>query len=154
MAQRAEHQIQMNEVLGSMLIWVFNVRPFRRISVRLSDRSKVTQHICQKLSPVGFELTTSRSLVPCSDNWAREESVGDVWSELSFVSCTTSQVGLRLFLESIEHDFIKALMIPILNKTHWGQFLMKFILFCVTLELSDYLTEMRLKGLSWKTQLG
>ena len=29
-----------------------------------------------------------------------------------------------------------------------GQFLMKFILCCVTLELSDNLTEMRLKGLS------
>ena len=51
------------------------------------------------------------SSVPCSANWAREESVGDAWSELSFVSCTTSHVGLCLFLESIEHDFIKALMI-------------------------------------------
>ena len=39
-------------------------------------------------------------------------------------------------------------------KPHWGQFLTKFILFCVTLELSDNLTEMRLKGLTWKTQLG
>ena len=38
-------------------------------------------------------------------------------------------------------------------KSHWEQFLMKFILFCVTLYLSDNLTEMRLKGLSWKTQL-
>ena len=38
-------------------------------------------------------------------------------------------------------------------KPHWGQFLMKFVLFCVTLDLSDNLTEMRLKGLSWKTQL-
>ena len=28
------------------------------------------------------------------------------------------------------------------SKPHWGQFLMKFILFCVTLDLSDNLTEM------------
>ena len=34
-----------------------------------------------------------------------------------------------------------------------GQFLTKFILCCVTLNLSDNLTEMRLKGLTWKTQL-
>ena len=39
-------------------------------------------------------------------NWASKEPVGDVWSELSFFSCTTSRV-----LESIEHDFIKAIMI-------------------------------------------
>ena len=35
----------------------------------------------------------------------------DYLTELSFVSDTTSHVGLCLFLESIEHDFIKALMI-------------------------------------------
>ena len=34
-----------------------------------------------------------------------------------------------------------------------GNFLTKFILCCVTLDLSDNLTEMRLTGLSWKTQL-
>ena len=31
---------------------------------------------------------------------------------------------------------------------------MKFILLCVTLDLSDNMTEMRQIGLSWKTQLG
>ena len=31
---------------------------------------------------------------------------------------------------------------------------MKFILFYVTLDLSDNLTEMRQSGLSWKTQMG
>ena len=30
---------------------------------------------------------------------------------MSFVSCTTSDVGLCSFLESIEHDFIKAIMV-------------------------------------------
>ena len=92
---------------------VFHDKEIWCISVRLSDRSEVTQHkinVVKKVSPVGFELTTSGSSVWCSDNLASQESVGDVWSELSFISCTTSQVGLCLFLESIEHDFIKALM--------------------------------------------
>ena len=37
---------------------------------------------------------TSWSSVSCSANSAKEESVGDFWSELSFVLCTTSHVGL------------------------------------------------------------
>ena len=40
-----------------------------------------------------------------------QESVGQEISEVSFVSCTTSHVRLCSFLESIEYDFIKALMI-------------------------------------------
>ena len=68
------------------------------------------------MPPLGFKLTTSRSSVQCSAHWAREESVGDFWIELSFVSCTTSHVVLCWFLESIEHDFIKALMIHIYNQ--------------------------------------
>ena len=39
------------------------------VSVRLSDRSAVTQHkinFVKKMLPVGFELTTSRSPVSCS----------------------------------------------------------------------------------------
>ena len=35
-------------------------------------------------------------------------------------------------------------------KPHYGQFLVKFILCCVTSDLSDNLTEMRQNGLSWK----
>ena len=38
-------------------------------------------------------------------------------------------------------------------KSHWGQFLTKFILFCVTFDLSNNLTEMRQIGLSSKIQL-
>ena len=70
----------------------------------------------QKLPPVGFELTASRSSVWCSANCASQESVEDFWSELSFVSCTTSHVWLCLFLESIEHDFIKGFMIHTNNQ--------------------------------------
>ena len=35
---------------------------------------------------------------------------------MSFDSCTTSHVGLCSFLEPIEHDFMKALMIDKDNK--------------------------------------
>ena len=38
-------------------------------------------------------------------------------------------------------------------KPHWVQFLTKFILFCVTSDLSDNLTEMRQTGLSWKIRI-
>ena len=100
-------------------IRVFHDRPVWCISVRLSDSSEVTQHKinfvknCPQwgLNSQPLELQSNALLtVP------REESVGDFWSEPSFVSCTTSHVGLCLFLESIEHDFIKALMIHIHNQ--------------------------------------
>ena len=38
-------------------------------------------------------------------------------------------------------------------KPPWGQFLTKFILCCVTSDLSDNLTEMRQISLSWKTRI-
>ena len=38
-------------------------------------------------------------------------------------------------------------------KPYWGQFLTKFILCCVTSDLSDNLTEMRQTGLLWKTRM-
>ena len=63
-----------------------------------------------------IEPTTSRSLVSRSANCTSKESVGKEISEVSFVSCTTSHVGLCLFLESTEHDFIKALMIDTGNQ--------------------------------------
>ena len=79
-------------------------------------RKKLVSSMCPEIAPVDFELTTSRSSVPSSANCTREESVGDVWNEVSFVSCTTSHVGLCLFLDSIEHEFIKALMIHTHNQ--------------------------------------
>ena len=39
----------------------------------------------------------SWSSVSCSANWAREESVGDSWSELSFVLCTIHMLGFIYF---------------------------------------------------------
>ena len=86
------------------------------LSDYLTDLKLHNTNFIKKLPLVGCELTTSRSSVWCSDNWASQESVGDFWSELSFVSCTTSHVGLCLFLEPIEHDFIKALMIHTHNQ--------------------------------------
>ena len=100
-------------------IRVFHDKEIWRISVRLSDRSEVTQHkitFVKNFPPLRFEPMTSWSSVSCSSNWARKEYVGDFWCESSFVSCTTSHVGLCLFLESIEHDFIKAQMIDTDNR--------------------------------------
>ena len=118
-----------------------------------------------------FELTTSRSSVSCSASWAREESVGDFLSELSFVSCTTSHVGFsrinrawfykghvdshpqpsRDLAQLAEHGTDDLEVVS--SNPIGGNFLTKFVLFCVTLDLSDNLTEMHQIGLSWKTQM-
>ena len=58
------------------------------VSVRLSDRSlhgEEQKKIRQKLPPVGIETRTSRSSGQCLTNWARQESVGQEISEVSFV---------------------------------------------------------------------
>ena len=90
-----------------LLKWVFHDTHFCQIIWQIWSYTEQNK-FRQKLPSVGFELTTSRSSVPCFANCAREESVGNLWSELSFLSCITSSV---VFLESIERDFIKALMI-------------------------------------------
>ena len=57
------------------------------VSVRLSDRSPCREEqkkFHQKFSPVGLEPKTW-SLLQCSTNWARQESVGQEISEVSFV---------------------------------------------------------------------
>ena len=104
-----------NESLRNNHVRTVNIRVFHdkeiwRISVRISDRSKVTQNkikFHQKLPPVGFELTTSRSSVSCSANCASKESVGDLWIELSFVSCITSHVGCwTLFFSGINRAWL------------------------------------------------
>ena len=58
------------------------------VSVRLSDRSlhrKEQKKIRQNLPPVGIETMTSGSSGQCLTNWARQESVGQDISEVSFV---------------------------------------------------------------------
>ena len=55
----------------------------------------------------------------------------------------SSSVGRALEWWSAAHGF----------KPHWRKFLMKFILFCVTLDLSDNLTEIRQISLLGKTQM-
>ena len=82
-----------------------------RILPALKKKSKI-----KKLSLPRIEPTTSRSSVPYSANCASKESVGKEISEVTFVSYTSLHVGLCSFLESIEHDFMKALMIDTDNK--------------------------------------
>ena len=72
----------------------------------LTEKSKI-----KKMPLLGIEPATSRSSVSRSANCASKESGRKEISEVSFVSCPTSHVGFCSFLESIEHDFIKALMI-------------------------------------------
>ena len=99
------------------------------VSVRLSDRSlhrEEQKKFRQKLSPVGIETRTSGSSGQCLTNWARQESVGQEISEVSFVCFMHHFTCWTLFISrawSIEHDFIKAMKIPagnwMLTKLSW-----------------------------------
>ena len=60
-----------------------------RILPALKKKSKI-----KKLSLPGIEPTTSGSSVPRSAKCASKESVGKEISGVSYVSCTTSHVGL------------------------------------------------------------
>ena len=92
-------------------IWVFPNKEIWRISVRLSDRSKVTQN----------KINFVKNFLQWGLNpWTADHHSNALPTELDrnllgrcalYVLCTTSHVGLCSFLESIENDFIKALMI-------------------------------------------
>ena len=126
---------------------VFHDNEIWRISVRLSDRSEVTQHKINfvknfpqwGLNPQPPDHQSNALLTVLGRNLLKI-------SEVSFLlfHAPLHLLGLCLFLESIEHDFIRAPR---------GLFLTKFILFCVTLDLSDYLTETRIvKNSTWVRQ--
>ena len=133
---------------------VFHDMQIWGISVRLSDRFKVTLNKinfvknCPQwgLNPQTLDHHSNALPTELGRNLLARRFLK--WA--LFVSCTTSHVGLCSFLESIEHDFIKALMIHTDNqivaylsgalewwsggcgfKPHWGQFLTKFILLSV-----------------------
>ena len=53
----------------------------------------------------------------------------------------------------IAEPFLRVMIRRSWVQTYWGQFLTKFILFCVTLDLSDNLTEMHQIFLSLKTRV-
>ena len=77
-------------ILSKALDLIFVFFTIGRFDAFLSDyltdlKLHSTNKFCQKLYPVGFEPPTSWSSVFCSPNWASKESVGDFWSELSFV---------------------------------------------------------------------
>ena len=76
-------RIYMNNIQGWIYgfrgdIWVFHVRPICQIIWQILSYTAQNK-FRQKLSPVGFELTTSRSWVPRSTNWASE---GICWRSL------------------------------------------------------------------------
>ena len=127
------------------------------------------------MSPVGFELITSRSSVPCSADCAKSLfGCGCEPSKAFIKSCSIDSRNKQSPICEMVHETKESslqtsptdsslaqwgehgtedLEVVSSIKPLWGRFLMKYILYCVTLDLSDNLTEMRLKGLTWKTQL-
>ena len=110
------------------------------ISVRLSDRSEVTQN---KLSFVkNCPRWGLNPQPPGHQSHALPTELGRNLLGISEVSFSDSHPQACGWWSG-GCEF----------KPHWGQFLTKFILCCVTLDLSDNLTEMRQTGPSWKTQM-
>ena len=184
--ERAEKSISLGIPLGIhlMVAWPYLIKLYKQtdrrwiglsphsfefftisISVRLSDRSKVTQYKINFVNNCPQWGSNPQSLDNHSNSLPTmlgKNLLGRRFLKWAlFVSCTTSHVGLCSFLESIEHE--RPLRFRLATecwlssvgraleswsgvcefKLHWGQFLKKFILFCVTLDLSDNLTETR-----------
>ena len=122
------------------------------ISIRLSDTEQ--NKCCQKLPPVGCWTHNLWiiTLMLCQLSWAGSCWTGDFWSKLCFMHHFTCWTLL------ISRNNTTCLYKG-LNDSHrqpnsdLAQSLMKFILFCVTLDVSDNLRETRQISLSWKTQL-
>ena len=79
------------------------------VSVRLSDRylhRGEQKKFHQKLPPVGIETRTSRSSDQCLTNWARQESVGQEISEVSFVCFMHHFTCWTLFISRIKRAWL------------------------------------------------
>ena len=77
--------------------------------VRLSDRSlhrEEQKKFLQKLPPVEIETRTSRSSGQCLTNWARQESVGQEISEVSFVCFMHHFTCWTLFISRMNRAWI------------------------------------------------
>ena len=93
--------------------WVFHDRRFCQIIWQIYTQGRAKKYR-QKLPSVGIETRTSGSSGQCLTNWARQESVGQEISEVSFVCLMHHFTCWTLFISrawSIEHDFIKAMKI-------------------------------------------
>ena len=96
------------------VIGFFTIGLSDAFSVRLSDRSEVTQHKINfiKNCPQWGLNSQPPDHQSCALPTVLARNLLEICEvSFSFVSCTTSHVELCLFLESIEHDFIKALVI-------------------------------------------
>ena len=137
------------------------------VSVRLSDRflyKEEQKKNRQKLPTVGFETRTSGSSGQCLTNWARQESVGQEISEVSFVcfmhhfTCWTLFISRinRAWLYKGDEDSRWQLNVDLAQLVrHWpedpevlvsnptgGNFWRIFFCFSLCKDLSDNLTEM------------
>ena len=94
-----------------LLLWIryqLSLGPFEfftiAVSVRLSDRSlhrEEQKKIRQKLPPVGIETRTSWSSGQYLTNWARQDSVGQEVSQVSFVCFMHHFTCWTLFISRI-----------------------------------------------------
>ena len=155
----------MKSVCGAS-IWVFHDRRFCQIIWQIFTQGRANR-IRQKLPPVGIETRTSGSSGQCLTNWARQESVGQEISEVSFVhfTCWTLFISRinRAWLYKGHEDSGWQLNVDLAQMVgHWphdpevlvsnstgGQFLtIFFALPC--LKICQIIWQ---KCLSWKTQL-
>ena len=137
-------------IVSNSNILVFHNRPFWCISVRLSDRSTQNKiNFVQNCPKSGLNPQPPDHHSNALPTELGRNLLGIRFLKWAlFVSCTTSHVGLCSFLESVGRT-LERQSGGCGFKPHWGQFLMKFILFCVTLDLSDFIIWQ--KYVSWKT---
>ena len=101
-------------------IRVFHDKEISHISVGSSDRSAVTQHKINSVKNCpqwGLNPKPPDQQSHALPTELGRNLLGKRFLKLAlFLSCTTSHFGHCLFLESIEHYFIKALMIHTHNQ--------------------------------------
>ena len=85
--------------------WVFHDRRFCQIIWQIFTQARAKKNR-QKLLPVGIETRTSRSSGQCLTNWARQESVGQEISEVSFVCFMHHFTCWTLFISRINRAWL------------------------------------------------
>ena len=119
-----------NHKFGKMVIWHVlkqnNYSPLTRsitigVAIMFKSHTRVFHdtRFCQIIGHVSMQWGWNPRPLDHQSNALPTEFgrnlLGRFLKRALFVSSTTSHVGLRLFLESVEHDFIKAMKIQASN---------------------------------------